>query len=99
MSVAYLLRHQAGGMLATRVFLQPPTDAQMEAVGEEADSVFGPGWLKVCEVLLIEDGTVPAVNIRDNSGESYEPGVGGGGVPLMIGAGVGGVVNPPGFDP
>lgn len=59
MASIYLLRHQRGGVLTKYAFLTTPSDEQMEAVGKDADAVFGKGWLSVYEVLLVEDGTVP----------------------------------------
>lgn len=64
MTSIYLLRHQHGGILTKYAFTTTPNDAQMEAVGRDADAVFGEGWISVHEVSLIDDGMVPQVEGR-----------------------------------
>jgi hypothetical protein len=68
MAKAYIFRHQIGGFDTSRVFAQPPTDAQMEAMAKRADATFGEGWAVVAEVELVTDGTVPEMDPPSSSG-------------------------------
>jgi hypothetical protein len=67
---AYIFRHQRGGFDTSRAFLNPITDAQLEALGKHADSIHGEGWSMSCEIEVIEDDTVPEfeATTEDHSG-------------------------------
>ena len=97
MRTLYLLQHQHGGRLTQYVFSKPPTDAQMEVVGEEADLVYKPGWLRVCEILLIEDEIPPCLVWVADSDSG--PGQGGNAdIGRIRGNGFGTVINTPEFE-
>ena len=59
MAKAYIFRHQHGGADPSRVFLSKPTDAQMKALNDHADQVFGAGWSMAVETEIVEGDAVP----------------------------------------
>ena len=89
---AYLFRHQHKGIDPTRVFLQPPTDAQMASMNAHADSVHGAGWGMIVETDIVSDDTVPEFDIEQSG--SGTPGELSLGVPMMTFGAIGTVTNP-----
>lgn len=72
MSKIYFVRHQAAGVVHTRPFLAPPSDAQVEAVKRLCFQSFGathpkdgqPYWVRIEEVDALGPSDMPFVPER-----------------------------------
>jgi hypothetical protein len=90
MKTIYLVKHQHGGMLTSHAFANMPTEAQIEAMGKNADGIFGQeGFAEVRECKLIEGGDVPEFVALNSAGIGGSPGEGTAGATAIVGEGVG----------
>jgi hypothetical protein len=91
MQSAFIFRHQHGGFDTNFVFSKQPTDEQMSILSARADAIYGPGWSLASEVNVIDDDTVPDVDVP-------EPGIPGAVSGLanldFVCSGVGSVLDP-----
>lgn len=88
MAKGFIFRHQHGGFDIERIYANPITDAQLEALGKRADSIHGDGWSMQKEIEIIDSDEVPEFETEARTGA---PGDGASKPPEMIGFGFGSV--------
>lgn len=87
--MAWMFKHQHGCVVSARVFANPLTDDQMQAMNDYADGIWGPGYGSQIEVELVADNTVPVFE-SPGSGDSENHAA----VPQYVMSGTGHVEEP-----
>lgn len=65
-----MFKHQHGGVVASRVFANPLTDAQMQAMNDYADGIWGRGYGSQIEVEMVDDDAVPEFETAQLAGSA-----------------------------